>query len=85
MQIYSQAADGDLYTVVCFLIMGFGLTNDFIYLMITLILNLHFNNFLKSFLHHSRPQLDEPDLAIVNRGACAAEFGNPSGHALTGS
>jgi membrane-associated phospholipid phosphatase len=50
--------------------------------MICFELNLHFLSLLKTVFHDSRPQFDEPSLAVINAGVCAAEFGNPSGHTI---
>lgn len=82
MQAYSEFGDGELYTYICAFIMGLGYQKDYMYLMICYILNFHWSNLLKSALHHSRPQFDDPSLGEINSGICAGEFGNPSGHAL---
>lgn len=61
---------------------AFGFWQDYIYLMSAFFLNTHWSNFLKSVLHHSRPQFEDPTLGEENHGVCAGEFGNPSGHTV---
>jgi len=82
MQFYSVLFDGDYCVWFCGILLVFGYATDYIYLMICFELNLHFLSLLKTVLHDSRPQFDEPSLAVVNAGVCAAEFGNPSGHTI---
>ena len=77
--------DGDFYFLCASLFYIFGRPIDFTYLAMCYLVNMHWLNVLKPLLHHSRPQYDDVSLAEINRGDCAAEFGNPSGHALLAS
>ena len=82
MQFYSVLFDGEYIVVFCGVMLSLGFAKDYIYLMICFNLNLHFLSLLKTVYHDSRPQFDEPSLAVMNEGVCAAEFGNPSGHTI---
>lgn len=82
MQFYSFTFDGDYCVWFCGFLLVFGYPNDYIFLMICFQLNLHFINFLKTAIHDSRPQFDDLSIGVSNSGSCAAEFGNPSGHAI---
>lgn len=66
MQAYSVFGDGECFQYLCALIMGLGFQKDYMYLMSAYIINFHWCSLLKSALHHSRPQLDDPSLGEVN-------------------
>ena len=82
MQFFSVAGDGDCYFYALSILFAMNKNYDFIFLVLCLALNLHWNNTLKMGIHDSRPQFDDPSIATINAGTCAGEFGNPSGHAL---
>mmetsp|Transcript_33348 Transcript_33348/g.44865 ORF Transcript_33348/g.44865 Transcript_33348/m.44865 type:complete len:142 (+) Transcript_33348:286-711(+) len=83
MQVLSVLGDGEPYFYMIGVIYSFGYADDFCYLIVAYGLNFQWSSMLKQGLRDSRPQFDDPSLAVVNAGDCAGEFGNPSGHSLT--
>jgi len=85
MQFFSVTGDGETYFYIFGAFYAFGYTNDFSYLITASCINFHWSNWFKTILQDSRPQFDNPALAVANSGDCAGEYGNPSGHSLTAS
>lgn len=83
MRIAATIGDGDFYFFVSCMFYLFGNPVDFLYLAISFLVCLHWNNTLKPLLHHSRPYYDDLSLGEEpEMGGCSGEFGSPSSHSL---
>lgn len=84
MNFFSAIGDGEVFFYYIMVFFTLGHLHAFSFIAVCYTIALHFTNWLKLVFHSSRPQFDDPTLGQVNATAfCSAEFGQPSGHALT--